>query len=157
MDQEQVLRDTRKLIENVFVAYLSTVDAEGYPQTRAVFNLRCQSRFPGMSPLLVGHESDFLLYFTTNTSSQKVAELAARPRACAYFCQPEDAYGALLTGQCELVEDRAIKDACWHPGWERYYPGGPTDPDYAILRMRPERVKGWYHNGTFAYALPATT
>ena len=80
-------------------------------------------------------------------------EIRARPRACAYFCRPEEAYGVMLTGEIEVVEDRAIKGACWMEGWERYYPGGRTDPDYAILRMRPGRMKGWYHTRKFAFEI----
>jgi len=147
-------RQCLALVESQSTAYLSTIDAEGYPQTRAVFNLRCRERFPGMAPLLRGHDLDLLLYFTTNTSSGKVAELQQRPQACAYICRAETSEGVTLTGNLEFVDDEPTKAACWHPWWVRYYPGGPADPEYAILRLRPIWLRGLIRGGPVKCALP---
>jgi general stress protein 26 len=146
MDRAAILRESLDLLRSVHVACLSTVDAEGYPQTRAVFNLRSRHRFPGLAPLFAGHDEDLLLYFTTDSSSRKVEEIRVRPQASAYFCRTEDSFGLLLIGSCCVVEDEAVKEACWQEGWERYYPGGRDDPEFGILRLLPVRVKGWYQS-----------
>jgi general stress protein 26 len=157
MDQEAVFGQSLALLESLHIAYLSTVDAEGYPQTRAVFNLRCRHRFPGLTPLFAGHERDFLLYFTADSSSPKMEEIRAHPAASAYFCRAEDSFGLLLAGLCAVVEDPRIKEACWQEGWERYYPGGRGDPEYGILQLRPRRMKGWFQSRPFALPVGAET
>jgi phosphatidylethanolamine-binding protein (PEBP) family uncharacterized protein len=52
-------------------AYVTTIDPDGFPQTRAMFNLRRKEQFPGLASLFKDHQYDFLVYFTTNTSSLK--------------------------------------------------------------------------------------
>lgn len=151
-EQEALRRETLELIESLPAAYLSTVDEEGYPQTRAVFNLRCRWRFPDLTSFFEG-APPFLLYFTTNTSSRKMEEIRRLPRACAYFCRQEDSSGVLVTGTVEAVNDLEVKQAIWQEGWERYYALGRGDPEYAVLRFIPCRAKGWRHGAPFAFDL----
>ena len=57
------------LMETGWPAYLTTVDEKGYPQTRAMFNLRNKDRFPKLIPLFDKRHEEFMILFTTNTSS----------------------------------------------------------------------------------------
>jgi hypothetical protein len=48
MDSATLLRENLELVTSLKIAYLSTVDEKGRPQTRAVFNLRLRpSRMKG--------------------------------------------------------------------------------------------------------------
>lgn len=152
----EVVPEHLELIRTLPVAYLSTVGVDGFPQTRAVFNLRCLDRFPNLAPLYAADERDFVVYTTTNTSSRKMEEIRLDPSVCLYFCRPEEYLGLMLTGRIEIVTAPEVKQRCWQPGWERYYPLGPTDPDYSILRLRPDRMKGWHRGRPFAFDLPFT-
>ncbi len=154
MDSATLLRENLELVNSMKVAYVSTVSEDGFPQTRAVFNLRCQEAFPGTDALFAGHDQDFLLYFTTNTSSHKMAEIRRHPEISVYYCRPEEFLGLMLTGRIVVVTDPAIKSALWQDGWERYYPLGPEDPDYSILCLRPVRMKGWHRGEAFVLDLP---
>jgi general stress protein 26 len=157
MDTEQLLRENLELVASLKIAYFSTVNTQGCPQTRAVFNLRCGDAFPGTDACYEGHDRDFLLYFTTNTSSAKMAEIRLHPDVSVYYCRPDEFFGLMLTGRIEVVEDRELKLALWQEGWERYYPQGRDDPDYTILRLRPSRMKGWHRGEAFALDLPAAS
>jgi len=137
------------LMESAEVVYLSTIDEAGFPDTRAMFNLRRKSQFPSLAHLFVGHEEDLLIYLGANTSSRKIGHIRANPRAAVYYCDSTLFHGLLLQGNAELMEDPSIKAALWQPGWERYYPGGPEDPDYAVLRLVPIHAKGWWDNKPF--------
>jgi general stress protein 26 len=154
METETLLQENLELVNSLKIAYLSTVDSEGCPQTRAVFNLRCREAFPGTDACFEGHDRDFLLYFTTNTASTKMAEIRRHPAVSIYYCRPDEFFGLMLTGRIELVEDRALKSALWQEGWERFYPLGRDDPDYAVLRLYPSRMKGWHRGSRFALDLP---
>jgi general stress protein 26 len=143
----------RAILEQADAAYLTTVDLGGYPHTRAMFNLRNPAWFPRQAPLFRGHERDLLLYFTTNTSSSKLRHLAENPRASAYYCLVREYDGLLLIGEVEVADDSAIRRAVWNEGWEKYYPGGPDDPDHTVLRLRPRRVEGWHRSRRFEFHL----
>ena len=125
-------------------AYVTTVDGEGFPETRAMFNLRRTADYPALSALFRQHTEDLLVYLATNTSSRKVGHMQRDRKASIYYCQPAEVRGLNLVGFLEVVHDQAIKSHLWQEGWERYYPQGPSDPDYAVLRMRPLSAR-YYH------------
>lgn len=146
---ENLAAQNRELIESLGEACFTTIGEDGYPQTRAVFNLRCRHRFPSLVHLFQDHQKDLLLYFTTNTGSEKMRQLRANPAVCAFFCRPDQYHGVMLSGRAEIAADPVLKQAIWQPGWEIYYPQGPADPDYTILRLRPLRMKGWLGDHPF--------
>jgi general stress protein 26 len=84
-----------------------------------------------------------VFYFTTNTSSMRVAQFRNNDKACLYFCDRRFFRGVMLTGTMEVLEDQESKDMVWQEGDTMYYPGGVTDPDYCVLRFTAE--KGRYY------------
>ena len=155
MSDEPIRAVARATLETADVAYLTTMDAEGYPHTRAMFNLRNPSWFPKQIPLFAAHRDDFLLYFTTNTSSVKTRHLHSNRRASAYYCRVQEYDGLLLTGDLEIVDESDLRHAVWNEGWERYYPGGPDDPDHTVLRLRPRYAEGWHQSRRFEFQIEA--
>ena len=135
---------SRELMDTAEVAMLTTIGAEGFPETRAMFNLRRRTQFPGLVHFFAQHQADFLVYFTTNTSSRKLTQLARNPRASVYYSRPADWRGLNLVGSLEVVSDPGLKERLWQEGWELYYPAGPQDPDYTVLRLKPQFGR-YYH------------
>jgi len=74
-------------------------------------------------------------YFTTNTSSMRVAQYRSNPKACIYFCDKRFFRGVMLKGTIEILEDGLNKEMIWQNGDTIYYPEGVTDPDYCVLRF----------------------
>ncbi|MHA2201005.1 MAG: pyridoxamine 5'-phosphate oxidase family protein [Candidatus Thorarchaeota archaeon] len=138
-----------ELLETSWPAFVSTVDADGYPQTRAMFNLRNKERFPKLIPFFEKHREDLAVVFTTNTSSNKISDIQKTTPVSAYYCTPENWRGVMLGGEMEIVEDSDVKKELWHEGWERYYPKGYDDPDHAVLKLIPTLAKGWTGSMTF--------
>ncbi len=153
MDEREARRWALALVETADATYLTTMDRDGFPQTRAMLNLRNKRQWPTLSEVFQGHEKDFLLYFSTNTSSAKVAQIKANPKVSAYFCNPAAFHGLMLAGTIELVADQTLKRRIWQEGWEVYYPRGVNDPDYTLLRLLPAVTKGWTGQGPFAFDL----
>ena len=143
----------RELIGTAWPAFLSTVDREGNPRTRAMFNLRNKERFPSLVPLFEDHMDDFMTLFSTNTSSSKVADVESNPVASVYYCRPEESRGLMLGGRIEIVSDPTIKRTVWHDGWERYYPQGYDDPDHTVLRLIPRVARGWNQSSKFQFLI----
>ncbi len=148
MDETEAKRLSTDLLETAEAAIVTTIDAAGYPQTRAMFNLRRTEQFPGLLHLFDNHRDDFVVYFTTNTSSPKIRDIKTNPKVSVYYCKPGEFRGLMLSGEMEIVKDLAEKETVWQKGWEMYYPGGVRDPDHTVLRLRPRTVK-YYHQLSF--------
>ena len=103
-------------------AFLGSVDADGFPNVKAMLQPRRR-------------EGIRTFWFTTNTSSMRVAQFRADPRACIYFCDRRFFRGVMLRGTVEVLTDDAAKRLIWQEGDEQYYPLGVTDPDYCVLRF----------------------
>ncbi|MBN1935191.1 MAG: pyridoxamine 5'-phosphate oxidase family protein, partial [Anaerolineae bacterium] len=115
--------------------------------------LRRREQFPNQVHLFADHQDDLEVIFTTNTSSIKVRQIKANPRISIYYCNPDQFHGLMLSGDIEIVDDSTLRHAIWNEGWERYYPGGPDDPDHTVLRLRPRRVEGWQRGMRFELEL----
>jgi general stress protein 26 len=118
------------LIEKQGVSFISSISEEGYPNTKAMLPPRIR-------------EGIKVFYFTTNTSSMRVAQFRSNDKACLYFCDRHFFRGVMLTGTVEVLEDQEYKDMIWQEGDTMYYPQGVTDPDYCVLRFTAE--KGRYY------------
>ena len=111
-----------KMADSLPVAYISSVDEEGFPCTKAMLAPRKR-------------EGVKTFYFTTNTFSLRVAHYKANPKASIYFCDAEGFKGMMLRGTMEVLTDAASKEMIWREGDTEYYPGGVTDPNYCVLKF----------------------
>ncbi len=144
MDVEEVKRSGLKLMEESKAAILTTIDLDGFPITRAMFNLRNKEQFPEFSEFFNNQQDQFTIYISTNTSSSKVTHLSKNPNMCVYFCDTEDFKGFMLGGSAEIVDDTDVKKQIWLDWWKRYYPKGLEDPDYTLLRLKPKTARYYY-------------
>ena len=111
-----------KIIDKQSVAFISSVDSEGYPNTKAMLAPRKREG--------IKH-----IYFSTNTSSKRVGQYRENSKACIYFCDKRFFRGVMLKGTMEVLEDSESKEMIWHKGDTMYYPLGVTDPDYCVLKF----------------------
>lgn len=130
------MRDQIKTIENLIdkqsTAFLSSVDADGFPNTKAM-----------LAPRL--REGLRVFYLTSNTSSMRAAQYRQNPKACLYFCDRRFFRGVMLLGTVEVLTDAAAKELIWREGDTMYYPLGVTDPDYCVLRFTAHQGR-YYSN-----------
>jgi general stress protein 26 len=121
-----MLRDAEQTIGNMIdkqsVSFISSVNADGFPNTKAMLPPRKR-------------EGIKVFYFTTNTSSMRVAQYRTNTKACIYFCDKRFFRGVMLIGIMEVLEDAASKEMIWREGDTMYYSKGVTDPDYCVLRF----------------------
>ena len=120
------MRDPEKTVGNMAdklkIAFLGSVDGEGFPNVKAMLQPRKR-------------EGIKVFYFTTNTSSMRVTQFQANPKACVYFCDQRFFRGAMLRGTVEVLTDEESKRMIWQEGDEVYYAQGVTDPDYCVLKF----------------------
>lgn len=144
MDEKEVRKTSLELMESSKAAYLTTIDSEGYPITRAMFNLRNKEQFPELSEFFSEQDNEFVIYISTNTSSSKIDHIRKNPKISVYFCEPEDFKGIMFGGEAETIDDIEIKQKLWLDWWTKYYTKGLEDPDYTLLKLNPKTARFYY-------------
>lgn len=113
------------LIDKSSISIISSVDSEGYPNTKAMLQPRIR-------------EGIKYFYFSTNALSMRVKQYIINPKACVYFFDKKYLRGVMLKGRMEVLQDTKSKDMVWRDGDEIYYPKGITDPNYCVLKFKAE-------------------
>lgn len=121
-----------KLIDRCGFSIIAYEDSEGYPVSRAMLAPR-------------EREGIRVFWFTTNTSSNKIACFRKNPKASIYFVDRRFFRGINLTGQMEVLETPEAKERIWRKGDTMYYKEGVTDPDYCVLKFTAKRGR-YYSN-----------
>ncbi|MDR0425019.1 MAG: pyridoxamine 5'-phosphate oxidase family protein [Clostridiales Family XIII bacterium] len=119
------------LIDKQGVAFIASVDGDGFPNMKAMLPPRKR-------------EGVREFWFTTNTSSMRVAQYRENPNASIYFYDKRFFRGVQLIGAMEVLADTFTKELIWRDGDTQYYPGGVTDPDYCVLKFIAR--KGRYYS-----------
>ena len=139
------MRDPEKTVggmaDKAKVVYLSYIDSRGFPTTRAMLAPR-------------EREGIRVFWFSTNTSSQKVAAFRRNPKGSIYFVDRLFFRGASLSGTVEVLEDPESKERLWRRGDTMYYPRGVTDPDYCVLKFTAERGRYYSHFKSVDFTIP---
>jgi len=121
---EQMKSEIRSLVENAKNVYVSSVDENGYPNTKAMLSLQ--------------RDGLGIHYFSTNLSSKRAAQFKRNPKACVYYCDEPSFRGLMLVGLMEVCDDAYHKELLWREGFERYYSKGVTDDDYVVYKFTAE-------------------
>lgn len=120
------------LIDKQSVSLISSVDEEGYPNTKAM-----------LPP--VKREGIKTFYWHTNAPSMRIKQYRNNPKACIYFFDKRFFRGVMLKGTMEVVEDSKIKEELWKDEFSMYYSGGVNGGDYIILKFTAESGR-YYSN-----------
>jgi general stress protein 26 len=122
--RNELKEKVQKLINGAKTSFIASVDEDGFPNMKAM-----------LAPRKISGLKEF--WFSTNTSSVRVAQFRNNPKASIYFYEKGrfNYQGVMLTGTMEVLEDQASKDLIWHFGDTLYYKKGKTDPDYCVLKF----------------------
>lgn len=120
-----------KLIDKSGTSFIAYMDAEGYPVTKAMLKPRERN---GIKEI----------WFSTNTSSNKVKCFRENNKASIYFVDKRFYRGVSLVGTVEVLETPDAKERIWRYGDKLYYKGGVTDTDYCVLKFTA--TKGRYYS-----------
>ena len=130
MNEEAAIQKSLELADRAETAMLGTNGDEGYPNIKAMFKME--------------NEGLKVIWFSTNTSSKRVAQLDRDKKACVYLVDAKTLEGLMLVGEVVLLTDAESRQRLWRNGFERYYPKGVNDPDYTVLRFT-SKWGNYYH------------
>lgn len=119
------------LIDKQGVSFIASISEDGFPNMKAMLPPRKRKGI-----------KEF--WFSTNTSSMRVAQYRKNPNASIYFYDKRFFRGVMLLGTMEVLEDAESKQMIWQEGDTMYYSKGVTDPDYCVLKFTT--IKGRYYS-----------
>jgi len=129
MHTDALLQIAREIVNNVPACMAITVDRHGDANARVVYP----------TPL----SDTWTVRFKTDRRSRKSAEIEQSGRlTLAYQYDAGGAYVSLI-GHAKISEDVAAKIAGWDALADKWFPGGPTDPNVVYVDFTAERIELW--------------
>jgi general stress protein 26 len=139
--REDNLQKLREMVKDIDFCMLTTIDENGDLRSR-----------PMSSNGDIDPDGD--IWFFTGASSEKVSEIARLPRVNISFADPDNQHYVSITGNAQLVRDRAKIDELWRPEFKLWFPDGKDDPEVALLKISLEKAEYWDSpSSTIGYAL----
>jgi general stress protein 26 len=127
--REAKIEKVRELIGDIDFAMLTTVRPDGSLHSRPM--------------AAQGGEFDGVLWFFTSASSHKVDDVERNHRVNVAFASPDEQKYISLSGEAQLVRDRARIEELWNPFYTAWFPEGVDDPDVALLRVEVDSAEYW--------------
>ena len=118
--------------ENVTIA---SIDANGFPRPVQISKIKAAGF----------HE----VWMATSARSVKVEDFKHNNKAG--LCYDHYGDGVALRGTMEVITDDATRKEMWEDWFIHHFPGGPTDPDYVLLRFLGTEATFWI-NGEFSHS-----
>ena len=125
------MKDTRnerellwKLIKNIKFAMFTTRHGNGHLHSRP------------MTTQNKGLEADESLWFFMSKRGDPVDDLKADPVVNLVYADPSEDTYVSVSGTAAMIEDPAKKNQLWSTLAEAWFPGGPTDPDLALVQVQ---------------------
>ena len=118
------IKAIEKFIKKQKISFVTSIDNENFPNVKAMLKPR----------KIVGLKE---FYFSTNTSSMRVAQDKNNPNASIY-CYHKGLFkyeGVMLIGKREVLTDQETKNMIWKKFDTMFYKQGVTDPDYCVLKF----------------------
>ncbi|REK18772.1 MAG: general stress protein [Planctomycetota bacterium] len=119
-----------ELIRDIPVAMLTTMGDDGRFHSRPMANVNRQ--FAGD------------LWFFTRGDEPKAREVHVDPRVNVSFAAPEGGRYVSVSGRASLVHDPSRAKLLWEDATcEKWFPGGPEDPELALLKIELDEAEYW--------------
>ncbi|GHU26705.1 pyridoxamine 5'-phosphate oxidase [Bacilli bacterium] len=124
---------------------MSTINSRGFPEARAIENLRSSKLYPKNKILF---EDNLNLYLSTGATSSKIGQIKSNNKVSIYCFDPEKHSAISLFGKVEIVADKKLKDAFWPAdgSWDSFFKDGKDDKDYCIIKFVAESYKFYDSN-----------
>ena len=83
------------------------------------------------------------LFFFISRKSEVDSQIQQDNHVNVAYSSPSDDRYVSVSGDAFLVEDPGKKETLWSPMAKAWFPGGPTDPDLALMEVRINHAEYW--------------
>jgi general stress protein 26 len=88
-------------------------------------------------------DEDASLWFFMSRKGEPAADVMLDPTVNVVYADPGDDSYVSVSGTARVVEDLGKKQQLWSKMAEAWFPGGPTDPDLALVEVRITHANYW--------------
>ena len=88
-------------------------------------------------------DRDDRLWFFMSRKSDPVEDFGKEPQVNVAYADPDDDSYVSVSGEASVVDDQETKERLWSPMSQAWFPGGPTDPDLALVCVRIIHANYW--------------
>jgi len=127
MAKSDLKKQVVELINRNRYSKLITFGVDGAPHGRIMTNL----------PL----GKDMVIWFATGLSTNKIKDIKKNPTVSVFVDDPNDQTNASIIGQAKIVTDNRLRKKFWQEPFGFFFPKGPSDPDYCLLKITPKKVE----------------
>ena len=128
-ERQQTIERLGSMISKIRIAMLTTLTDDGAFRSRPITTHG--ARFDGD------------LWFFTRIESAKLDELEQHRRVGVSYASPAENIYVSLSGTARISMDRAKARELWDPSYHSWFPGGPTDPELALIKVVVELAEYW--------------
>jgi general stress protein 26 len=86
---------------------------------------------------------DDSLFFFVSRGSDVARQLTQDNNVNISYTNPDYDCYVSVSGTALVLEDMEKKEALWSPVAKAWFPGGPTDPDLALVQVRISHAEYW--------------
>ncbi len=119
---KKLINAAREIMAAAGTCALITLDENDSPMVRT------------MDPFLP--ESDFTVWFGTNSKSRKVNQIRKNPKVTLYYLDKDASGYVVIHGTAQLVDDQKEKEKRWKDEWETFYPN--KTEGYLLIKVSPK-------------------
>jgi len=127
MAKNDLKQSVAELIKRNRYSKLITFGPDQAPHARVMTNL----------PL----GNDMVLWFATGLSTSKIKDIKTNPHVSVFIDDPNDLTNASIIGKAEIVTNAQLLKKYWQEPFRFFFPKGPSDPDYCLLKITPKKVE----------------
>jgi general stress protein 26 len=88
-------------------------------------------------------DNDDSLWFFMSKKGDPVDDLAREPMVNVVYADPSSDTYVTVSGIAATVDDATKKKQLWNKITEAWFPGGPSDPDLALVRVKILHANYW--------------
>ena len=133
-DERSLTEKAAHLLSQCKEVTLASVNADGFPRPvplDKIYSAGCNE-----------------VWVVTARGSEKVADFNLNPKAGLSYSFYGDSVA--LRGTVEIITDDETRKQMWQEYFINYFPGGPADPNYVLIRFIGTEATIWI-NGEFAH------
>ena len=124
---ETLEKKAAEMLQKSEVVVLASINQEGYPRPVPMSMVKAE----GISTV----------WMSTGNDSWKTIDFRENPKGGLCFYAQGDS--VCMTGDVEVITDADTKQELWQDWFINHFPGGPTDPNYVILKFEANHATYW--------------
>lgn len=130
----QVRQQLRDRVQAIKVCMFTTVESDGSLRSRPLTTQQI--------------EPDGTLWFFVPTTGDVAGAVAANAQVNLSYADHGDGVYATVRGSAYLVHDPLKAEELWSTLVAAWFPGGPTDPNLALIRVDVDEAEYWKPEGS---------